>query len=110
MGVRGLTAFVRGREEGVFEENEISDCRLVIDGIALKNFLFSSHGLPISHEYEDNCKQMMSFIYSLRSHNVKLYVVFDGPSTSDKREKVRKIMASCVKDFESLFYKHDPNS
>lgn len=87
MGVRGLTSFVKSIES-LWTTVEVKNTKLVIDGSALCNSLYSDNGFDrqCGGQYQEFYDIIVSFFEVLDSSGVESFVVLDGAhDSSDKK-------------------------
>ena len=88
MGVWGLTTFLEDKPE-VWEDLELSDTTLIIDGNALYGYLYYAEEPPLDYvhcgQYRKYVERVKTFFEKLREHNITPYVVMDGVLDVDKK-------------------------
>ena len=88
MGIYGLNSYVTISK--LWEDKELQDTKLVIDGSRLCYYLYESHGFDFrcGGQYGEFYHAVGSFFTALRSKRVKCFVIFDGADDpSDKKLK-----------------------
>ena len=88
MGVWGLTTFLEDKPE-VWEDLELSDTRLIIDGNALYAYLYYAEEPPLDYvhcgQYREYVERVKSFFGKLAEHRITPYVVMNGVREGDKK-------------------------
>ena len=88
MGIYGLNSYVTISK--LWEEKELQDTKLVIDGSRLCYYLYESHGFDFrcGGQYGEFYHAVGSFFTALSSKRVECFVIFDGADDpSDKKLK-----------------------
>ena len=88
MGIYGLNSYVTISK--LWEDKELQDTKLVIDGSRLCYYLYESHGFDFrcGGQYGEFYHAVGSFFTALSSKQVKCFVIFDGADDpSDKKLK-----------------------
>ena len=86
MGIYGLNSYVTISK--LWEEKELQDTKLVIDGSRLCYYLYESHGFDFrcGGQYGEFYHAVGSFFTALSSKRVECFVIFDGADDpSDKK-------------------------
>ena len=101
MGILGLTSFVNLKPE-LWEEKELQDTKLVIDGSRLCYYLYESHGFDFrcGGQYGEFYHAVGSFFTALSSKRVECFVIFDGADDpSDK--KLKTLQKRAIQNIQS---------
>ncbi|XP_026479760.1 protein asteroid-like [Ctenocephalides felis] len=91
MGVRGLTTFIAKNADQYFEEFELHDCNLVIDGNNLAAQLYkyvSRCNSGFGGDYDVYHKCVVKFFEMLNACNIRSFVLFDGAYETRKKKTV----------------------
>ena len=90
MGISGLNSYVTNSK--LWEEKELQDTKLVIDGSRLCYYLYESHGFDFrcGGQYGEFYHAVGSFFTALSSKGVECFVIFDG--ADDPSEKKLKTL------------------
>ncbi|XP_026479765.1 protein asteroid-like [Ctenocephalides felis] len=91
MGVRGLTTFIAKNADQYFEEFELHDCNLVIDGNNLAAQLYkyvSRCNSGFGGDYDVYHKCVVKFFEMLNVCNIRSLVLFDGAYETRKKKSV----------------------
>ena len=86
MGIYGLNSYVTISK--LWEDKELQDTKLVIDGSRLCYYLYESHGFDFrcGGQYGEFYHAVGSFFTALSSKRVECFVIFDGADDpSDKK-------------------------
>ncbi|XP_025197066.1 protein asteroid [Melanaphis sacchari] len=102
MGIPGLTSFINRNSTQYFENVQLKDTLIIIDGYALTNFLYRSYENQTSAfggDYDIIAKVYIDFINLLTRCNVIPIFVFDGAYEQRKMETIMSRMSQRIKSY-----------
>lgn len=105
MGIRGLTTFVQHRSEEFFDDYELHDCNLVIDGNSIACQLYKWHTRTndcFGGDYDKYAAVIKQLFMLLKECNVTPYVIFDGGYEQKKLSTILDRMKNKIQAAKDL--------
>jgi len=102
MGIPGLTSFINRNSTEYFENYQLKDNLVIIDGYALTNFLYRQYENNTSAfggDYDIIAKVYVDFINLLLGCNVTPVIVFDGAYEQRKIETIMQRMSQRINSY-----------
>lgn len=102
MGIPGLTSFIQRNSTKFFENHQLKDSLVIIDGYALTNFLYRQYEKQTSAfggDYDIMAKVYVDFINWLIKCNVIPVFVFDGAYEQRKIETIMSRMSQRIQSY-----------
>lgn len=102
MGIPGLTSFINRNSTQYFENLQLKDTLVIIDGYALTNFLYRLYENQTSAfggDYDVLAKVYTDFINLLTRSNVTPIFVFDGAYEQRKMETIMSRMSQRIQSY-----------
>jgi len=102
MGIPGLTSFINRNSNQYFENLQLKDTLVIIDGYALTNFLYRMYENQTSAfggDYDVLAKVYTDFINLLTRCNVTPIFVFDGAYEQRKMETIMSRMSQRIQSY-----------
>lgn len=102
MGIPGLTSFINRNSTQYFENLQLKDTLVIIDGYALTNFLYRLYENQTSAfggDYDILAKIYTDFINLLTRCNVTPIFVFDGAYEQRKMETIMSRMSQRIQSY-----------
>lgn len=110
MGIPGLTSFINRNSTQFFENYQLKDMLVIIDGYALTNFLYRQYENQTSAfggDYDIIAKVYVDFINLFLRCNVTPIFVFDGAYEQRKIETIMHRMSERIKSYSQPFKTND---
>ncbi|XP_030761387.1 protein asteroid-like [Sitophilus oryzae] len=110
MGIKGLTKFINDRSKTYFENFDLHDCNLIIDGHSIscqlynwKHWHFDTRSANCyGGDYDKYAFAIEAFFRNLSEVNVTPYVVFDGGFEEKKLPTIMKRMQDKINTADKL--------
>ncbi|XP_008180179.1 protein asteroid [Acyrthosiphon pisum] len=102
MGIPGLTSFINRNSTQYFENLQLKDTLVIIDGYALTNFLYRLYENQTSAfggDYDVLAKVYTDFINLLTRCNITPIFVFDGAYEQRKMETIMSRMSQRIQSY-----------
>lgn len=102
MGIPGLTSFINRNSTAFFENHQLKDTLVIIDGYALTNFLYRQYEKNTSAfggDYDIMAQVYVDFIKLFLGCNVIPVVIFDGAYEQRKIETVMSRMSQRIEKY-----------
>lgn len=111
MGVKGLTSFINQKEELYFEDFQLKDCYLVIDGLSLASCLYNSTTKMNScfgGDYDKYANVIRKFFGILCTCNVTPIVICDGGMERKKLSTCKRRIVNRMFSFKKIVPCYSP--
>lgn len=106
MGIPGLTSFINRNSIKYFENHQLKDTLVILDGYAVTNFLYRKYEnqtSPFGGDYDIMAKVYIDLINLFLRCNVTPVFVFDGAYEQRKIETIMSRMSQRIQSYSQPF-------